>query len=278
MEAVTKISPQTPSQSKKLTGRAVVSYPYFDLTKSLEVAKTIYDRAGGMCEPDQLVTLLDYKTVKSGTFITRISAARQFGLVRHDTGKIVITERAKQIISPVMPDDAQNGLIDAFLCVELFAKVYDQFRGNVLPSSDGLRNLFLNVFGITPDRVEPAMRVFINSAQQAGFFPSGDRSKLVRPISNQLGRDQKNEDTSAKPIEPASERPIGTSQNSSGGGDPPPGIHTAIVGLLRELPSPGAEWPKGSKRRFIKAFLATLDFVYPDADAEIEPNDAENQS
>ena len=41
------------------------------------------------------------------------------------------------------------------------------------------------------------------------------------------------------------------------------GIHTALIGLLRELPSPGP-WDKSKKEGFLYAFKAIIDFIYPE--------------
>ena len=60
---------------------------------------------------------------------------------------------------------------------------------------------------------------------------------------------------------PAPERSKG-----GGGSNGTGGVHSAIVGLLRDLPPPGTEWPKRQKDRFVKAFEATLDFIYPTDD------------
>lgn len=60
------------------------------------------------------------------------------------------------------------------------------------------------------------------------------------------------------------DKPKGT---GGGDGTGTGGVHSAIVGLLRELPAPGAAWPAAKKQRFLSAFQATIDFIYPDEDA-----------
>ena len=50
-----------------------VSYPYWDLAASIKVAETIHSKGGGSCSPDQLAFWLDYKSVKSGTYLTRLA-------------------------------------------------------------------------------------------------------------------------------------------------------------------------------------------------------------
>lgn len=152
---------------------------------------------------------------------------------------------------------------EAFLSVALFAKVFEKYKGSTIPPKVGMRNLLSQEYGLAPDRLDPAVRVLFESAEQAGFFPSGDQTRLIRPTTRSAGQVQ-------NPPEPSQYRePPENPVRGGGGGDGgPPGVHTAIVGLLRELPPPGSAWPKRSKDRFIKAFLATLDFVYIDDSEE----------
>lgn len=241
--------------------RSGITSPYFDLAASIAVAEAINNNGGGTCSPEQLAAWLGYKSINSGTYMTRVSAAgKHFGLIEVSGNSITLTERAKKIISPVMPADSVDAKIDAFLAVPLYAKVYDNFRGNTLPPEIGLKNLFLNSYKILPDRVPQAVRVFLNSAEQAGFFSAtGDRSRLVKPSV------QTSSNSSQQPLQQeevsAPEKPRGS------GGDGPHGVHSAIVGLLRELPAPGTPWSTQKKQRFLDAFKATVDFIYPEEGA-----------
>lgn len=255
---------------KRTAKRSSVSYPYFDHDTSLEVARKIHSEAGGSCEADRLASMLSYKTTKSGTFQTRLSAAKQFGYVRADGPLLSVTERANQALHPVLPEDAIRAKCEAFLSVELFSKVYDTFKNISLPAKTGLRNLFQQTYGLGEDRLEPAIRVMMDSAQQTGFIHNGDQSRLIKPSTWQSPSAQTAPalaQTPAAAPQPAVQAEHRAHQQSSG--EAPAGVHTAIAGLLRELPPPGANWPKRGKARFVKAFLATLDFVYPD---EEEPD------
>ena len=244
--------------------RSGMNSPYFDLESSIKVAEAIYNKGGGACAPDQLAAWLEYKSTRSGTFLTRVSAAnKHFGLIDSEGDRFIVTERAKKILAPVMPNDAVEAKADAFLAVPLFAKVYERFRGSQLPPEVGLKNLFENTFKVLPDRVAQAVRVFLNSAEQAGFFATtGDRSRLVRPAAANVPPQTIVE---AAKVEqpPPPEKPKG------GGGDGPTGgVHSAIIGLLRELPPPGAPWSAQKKQRFMDAFKATVDFIYPEEDSQ----------
>jgi hypothetical protein len=240
--------------------RSGTTSPYFDLDSSVKVAEVIHSTGGGFATADQLAAWLSYKTTKSGTFLTRVGAAKQFGLIVSNGKHLVPTERAMKIIAPVMPDDAAKAKAEAFLEIQLFAKVYEQFRGTQLPGDPGLKNLFKTpAYSILPDRVDQAIRVFRASAEQAGFFlTAGDQSRLIQPTFN--GGNTPTAATS--PVEvtekPAPEKPKQQPAHDTAG------VHSAIVGLLRELPPPGTEWPAAKKQRFLSAFQATIDFIYPE--------------
>lgn len=242
-------------------GRSQFSCPYFDLDSSIKVAEAVYSKGGGSCTPDQLAHWLGYTSIRSGTFLTRVSAAKAFGLIETSGEKFNVTERAKAIIGPVMPDDAVNAKVDAFLSVTLFSKVFDQFRGSQLPPVVGITNLFRGTYKIVNDRIEPSVRVFFNSAEQAGMLVGErDKYKLIKPaggtsssFSGALPKDEaKEEKTTEKP------------KGGGGGEGPPGGIHTAIVGVLRELPAPGSAFSAQDKQRFMTALRGVLDWVYPD--------------
>lgn len=264
----TAAAESTAANAATKSSRATVSYPYFDLESSVNVARAIHDKAGGACAADALAAHLGYKTTKSGTFQVRVSSAKQFGLIRVESnGNFVPTERAHKILSPVMPEDSLDAKADAFLSVELFRQIYERFVNNTLPPEVGVKNLLAQTFKISPDRIDPTARVFFDSADQAGFFKTGgDRTRLIRPASK-VGEAQdktKAPEHQAPPVDKLKTPP--QNPGTGGGSDGTGGVHTAIIGLLRELPPAGAHWPKKKKDRFVKAFQATLDFIYPSDD------------
>lgn len=270
-------SPSAPALPRAVTPkpRSEIAFPYYSLDKSIEVPKLIHERAGGRCGRGQLAGLLGYSGVKNGGFLTRMSAAKMFGLIEENGDVITLTDRAKKILSPVRPTDAEQAKLDAFLSVELFRKVFDDFDGHTLPAADGMSNLFLTQYKIVPNQVVPALRNLMDSADSAGLFRvTGNRSKLIRPIIRNDGLD-------APPPPPPSPAP----PNSQNGGDDNSnrdqrnsgrhgngtqvgpdlsGVHPALIGLIQNLPAVGSNL--GPKRRaaLIDAFKHTINFIYPE--------------
>lgn len=245
-----------------------VSYPYYDLRASIEVAKTIHNKAGGSCTREQLAPLLNYSGVKNGGFLTRLSAAKMFGLVEEDSQGLRVTDRAQSILSPVMPDESKRAKVDAFLAVELFQKVYEKFKGQALPADVGLKNLLQTAHQIVPDRVAPALRVLKESADEAGFFSSG-RDRLVMPIF--AGKREKPPAHNPPPNDEGGGKG-GNAGGASGGGAGGDGsdkdIDPAIYGLIRRLPAVGTPMPKKKRDDLVNAFTALVTFLYPEQENE----------
>jgi len=244
--------------------RSGTASPYFDLDTSIKVAETIHGLGGGSCSSDQLAHWLKYKSTRSGTYLTRIAAARHFGLIESTGDRHTVTERGMRIVAPVMDTDATQAKIDAFMDVELFSKVYQRFKGSTLPADGGLKNLFASPdYAILPDRIDAAIRVLTNSAEQAGFLViSGDTRRLIMPsvVGAAPAKTQgSSEEEKTPPAAP--EKVKGSSHPSV---EHTSGVHSAIVGLLRELPPPGTPWPNATKQRFLTAFQSTIDFIYPE--------------
>lgn len=272
---IKKKSAENPAPDAEPTGRESPHYyaPYWDLDSSIEVANTVYNQGTGACTPDQLAHWLGYVSVRSGTFLTRVAAPnKHYGLIQSDSQRFTITERGRNIVAPVMPEDAVNARIDAFLAVPLFARLYADFRGRALPPRVGLLNLFTNTYRMRPDRAAAVLRIFMSAAQQSGMLHTdGDQHRLIRPAAAALrpaeGTPSTKPGEGPAPTDTGSPAPEKPRFYGGGGGDGPGIIHGALIALLRDLPPPGNPWPPQRKQRFLEAFKASIDFIYPEEEA-----------
>jgi hypothetical protein len=276
-------------QIKRTKPKSAIGFPYFSLEKSIEVARVLHARAGGRAQRTQLASLLDYSAVNNGGFLTRLSAAKMFGLVETLGESVALTERAKRILSPVRPSDAAQARLDAYMNVELFSRVFADFDGHTLPADSGLRNKFENEYKIVPKQVVNALRVLYESATTAGLFElHGNRSRMIKPII--IANDWLLKPDIAPELLPADagdssseksgrvnktdgkERRGGGGSDSDRGGpeDSPlrPAVHPALMGLIQNLPPVGERL--GPKRRaaLIDAFKSTINFIYPEDEDE----------
>lgn len=272
---------ETDAQPGKPRARSGVSFPYWDLDSAVEVAKTMHERAGGECDNDQLASLLGYSGVRNGSFRTRVSSAKMFGLIEDtDDQRLRVSPRGRAIVAPVTPVDGRNARVQAFLSVDLFKKVYERYRGTTLPENVGLRNLLQQPdFQVVPDRIAPTVRILLDSAEQAGLFETGGRTRMILPVGAAPPSQTSAPPTpapAAPPSAPDTRHHVGgPGGGGTGGGGAgngtnstidESGIDPAIVGLLRRLPPGGT--PMSAKRRkaLIDAFTNVVGFIYPDAD------------
>lgn len=180
MAGVTKIDPTTSSGEKRQ--RSDVRFPARSLADSVAVADAINKQGGGRATADQVAAFLGYKNTQNGAYLARIGAARTFGLITKSGDFFVTTPLATQILMPTYPEQGKQGLADAFLSVELFRLVYEEFKGRELPPEFGMKNALKNIFKVMPTRVDVAYRTLMDSAQDAGFFDTrGSRTHLIMP-------------------------------------------------------------------------------------------------
>lgn len=262
--------PEPDPKQGKARARSGVRFPYNDLAESIEVARVIHERAAGVCDLAQLAALLNYSGVSNGAFRTRVSAAKMFGLIEEaDEQKLRVSVRGQTIVAPISDAHATRAKVEAFMSVDLFKRVYEQFHGAALPEPVGLRNLLQTEYQVVPDRVAPTVRIMLDSADQAGLFKAtGNRSRMVLPLA-MPGTPM------APPAPPAhhAATPSRTGGNGGGGGGGGGGgdvgeIDPAILGLLRRLPPGGTPISAKKRKLLIDAFTAMVGFIYPDAEGE----------
>lgn len=252
----------------KARARSGVSFPYWDLDSVIEVAKIMHERAGGVCDNVQLAALLGYSGIGNGSYRTRVSATKMFGVIEStDDGKLRVSDRGRRIVAPVTPADEITAKLEAFLAIDLFKRVFDRYNGTTIPEKVGLRHLFANEYHVVPDRIAPTVRIMLDSAQQAGLFDTlGNRSKMVMPLSVST-------QAMVTPPKPPPASDAATNAHHGGGGNGGDGgsgggggaeIDPALLGLLRRLPTIGTTLNSKRRKTVIDAFTAFVALVYPD--------------
>lgn len=178
VEPIKQVANTAPSKG----ARSEVRFPAYSLKDCVAVPEAIHNKGGGSATPDHLIAFLGYKSASNGAYLARIGAAKTYGLISKTGNAFVPTSLAHRIISPIYPDDAKRALLDAFFNVALFKQIYEDFKGKELPPEIGMKNALRNTYGVLSTRVDLAYRIFIESADQAGFFSTrGARTHLVIP-------------------------------------------------------------------------------------------------
>lgn len=201
------------------------------------------------CAPDQLAAAMNQR-VSSGNFRLKVSSARAFGLIHTSPGRIALTELGYRILDSTQQRGART---EAFLAIELYRKLYDDFRGKQLPPRPAALERTFENYGVSPKQTDKARHAFDRSAKQAGFFEHGN-DRLVMPG-----------DLPAKatpPVQEQREAPtVRMGSGGGGGGEHPPDLDPLIVALLHKMPA-GKSWPLLDRVKWLRALAMNLSFVY----------------
>lgn len=230
------------SDEPKKRERSTIEFPYMDLSDAVAVAKSIHTTTGSSpCQPDQLAAALSLSMQSSG-FRMRIATARLFGLIESDRGSggAKLTPLGQMIVDP---SREREGKAEAFLKVPLYGKLYDLYRGKVLPPTAALERE-IAALGVAQKQTDRARQAFERSATAAGFFEQG-RDRLVRPGVPANYEPPKKED----------QRPGGH------GGDQPP-RDPLIEGLFQEVPPRDTEWSAEEQVRWLETAAHIFALVF----------------
>jgi hypothetical protein len=134
--------------------------------------------------------------------------------------------------------------------VPLFGKIYEHYRGKVLPPPAALEREMAGL-GVAQKQTERARQVFQRSAEVAGSFEM-DHSRLIMPAG--LGE--------AAPPEEKREQKTETGGGSGGGTSV--GLDPIIAGLLGRLPKSGDVWPDSERKLWLQLLEGSFKLIYKD--------------
>jgi hypothetical protein len=171
-------------------------------------------------------------------------------LVDFVDGKFRLTDLGFSIVDKNESRE-KSARVQAFLSVELYRKIYEDFKGKQLPPRPhGLEQTFVQM-GVTQKQKTNARLAFDKSARQAGFSTL-DPDRLIEPM---LGGG-----SGADPA--AVVAPIKRPASFAGGGGGA-SLDPLIIGLLDRLPPPGESWSIEKRKKWLQTFEANLEMIYP---------------
>ena len=242
---------------KQARGRSTIEFPYSDLSNAIEVAQMINDRAGLECEVAQLAAWMG-QSATGGTFRSRYSASRIFGLIETERGgRVRLTELGFDVLNAQRSDKAKA---QAFLSVALFRQIYETYKGRALPPSAALQRVMKDL-GVAPKQVERARQTFIKSAQVAQFIDQ-KTGVFIEPAFR-----QSNDRSLSNP--PTDDNP----PQKRGGGDDvglPPHLDPIIRGLIDRLPKAGDIWPSKQRELWLGILKNAFELVYKEEEDQDE--------
>lgn len=226
---------------------STVQFPYSDLEEAISVVRAIQEGSGLPMDRDQIAARMGQKT-SSGAFISKLSAARMFGLTEgvSGSGKIKISALGHEIIDA---DEARqrSAKATAFLNIELYRKLHEQFKGRQLPPRPlGLEQAMVEM-GVASKQRTNARYAFDRSAKQAGYFEHG-QDKLVAPVGVQWA-----------PQERPAELHVAVARALEATDSQLDGVITA---LIEKLPKQGESFPADKRKAWLTMMAMAFDMAY----------------
>lgn len=234
-------------KAHKTGERPKIKFPNYALSEAVSLAKAVVDVGGSACGWDKLAKHMGF-TATGGGFRQRAMDAKMFGLIEYQNKNVSLTKLGARICDSEQEESAK---IDAFLAVPLYKAVYDQYSGTDLPRDPDLEAPISNM-GVPHERAKRVCLVLRRSAEQAGFFRSGNDRLVKPPFATSGVAEEHKED--------------GGSQGA-GGRDAKASDcrqHHFVEGLIELLPRIGEPWPIAKRMQWFQAAVSCLNLIYPD--------------
>lgn len=158
-------------QEKTIKERSPL-YPIFSINESVAFVHEIVKIGGKKVSVETVASVIGM-SVKTNSFKSKISTAKQFGLIRGSGGAVEPTDLAKKIVYAVDDGETKIALKESFLSAPLYRKIAERYENQAVPAADKLGNILLLEYGVTKNAKDIAARKFIESAEQIGILKNG---------------------------------------------------------------------------------------------------------
>jgi hypothetical protein len=256
---VPAVGPSKSEAPKQERERSTIDFPYLSLDVAIEIVKAVHETGGTRAEFDQVAAHIG-ESAKGSAFRNKVTTARTFGLATYSTGTITLTPLGSRLADP---DQEKGAKAEAFLSVPLYKRLYEDFKGSVLPPTNAGLETVIEGLGVSTKQKDKARQAFQRSAQQAGFFAYG-ATKLVYPAIAATGTAKANLKVEEEGREHDQEEKGKKGGGGRGGNDN--GQHPLIEGLLEELPKPKTEWPMEERKNWLEMASTIFNVIYKNSD------------
>jgi hypothetical protein len=157
-------------------------YPLFDLETSIEIARLVQQH-GGEWTTEELLDVLSGGATLGGAQLSKVNAARFFGLLGTTSCSIATTLLARNILSGESTAH-EDALQEAFFTIPLYRALYQNLNseGGEIPHQQRLTEILTASYRIPAHRAELVAQVFLNSINQAGLLDKQEPARL-RPLN-----------------------------------------------------------------------------------------------
>lgn len=147
-------------------------YPIYSINETVDFIEKISNIGGKIMSLDFIAKSLNM-SAKTNAFRSKISTAKQFGLLKVSKNSVELSSTARQFICSADEKEKKNILIEAFTSASIYNKLVERYKNQALPSEDKLSNILQFEYNFTKTGKEIAANKFIESAGQIGILKNG---------------------------------------------------------------------------------------------------------
>ena len=161
------------AQSRKQREKSAL-YPAVTIAECYEFIKNIDSLGGKSVSYATILGFLGLTSPSTKSFLNRIGASKQYGLITTGSSTAQLTDLAKRILYPNNgQSESRQLLIEAFANPPLYVKLIERFTDKALPPKNQLANILLNEYRIIKQVKDKAAECFIESAEYLGLLQNG---------------------------------------------------------------------------------------------------------
>ena len=147
-------------------------YPVFSFDETLSFVEEISKIGGRKVSVETIASCIGAST-KTNSFKSKISTAKQFGMIRGTGGAVEITDAGKKLLYSVNEHETKELRISALMNSPLYKKIIERFENQALPAVDKLSNILFLDMGVSKVAKDIAANKFVESATQVGILQNG---------------------------------------------------------------------------------------------------------
>lgn len=149
-------------------------YPAVTISDCCEFIKQIDSLGGKAVSYASILGLLGLTSPTTKSFLNRISASKQYGLITTGGSTVQLTDVSKRILYPTNGEqESKQLLVEAFNSPPLYAKLIERFKDKAVPPKNQLSNILMNEYRIIKQVKDNAAECFIESASYLGLLVNG---------------------------------------------------------------------------------------------------------
>jgi len=161
-----------PDKQKKETTFGKRPFPALSLEKALRVPNVIKEKnAGRPWSPAEVAKAIG---VKLGTdeFYSLTASSRDYGLTTGNrvSKTIALAPIGQELVYTPSPEIEKEATRKAFFNVSLFSKVYEYYKGGLLPEMQYLQNTLESKFGVNPKYHQQFLAVYSENYEYLATF------------------------------------------------------------------------------------------------------------